>query len=262
MSETSHNARIEPEEVHHHNSWAPLIIAIGSPLVGLGILYPKSLLPVGIIVSLVGLMWWFREDIKRFREEPDEHHSYRGMHPIQLGMWFFIGSEVIIFGSLFAIWFVAQAQLGADFRPHDVHLPLDVALINTALLVSSGGALHWGMTRLKKEDQKGYIRGLGLSCLLGLAFVALQVQEYVTLVHEGFTIQSGIFGSAFYILTGTHGLHVAGGLFYLLMILGRSVGAGQTKNRHMAIEAGAMYWHFVDVVWIFLVIVVYMGALG
>lgn len=248
----------------HHGSWAPLIVALfGAPFLALGILFPMTALPVGLVGMTIGLGWWFREDVKRFRKlvKGQVHDADHDIGKLDRGIWsmlLFLGSEVIVFGSLFAIWFVGKSQLGAGFQPEGVHLPVPTALINTALLVASGGVLHWGMQRLKKENRKPFLVAMFLSIVLGLVFLVLQIREYVVLVGEGFTLKSGLFGSSFYSLTGTHGLHVAGGLLFLIIVFWRSLIGSQTAKHHIALETAAMYWHFVDAVWIVLVAIVYL----
>jgi cytochrome c oxidase subunit III len=259
------------EHVEHITSWAPLIIALGVPFLYLAMLYPAVGLAIGVPVMAIGLGWWIREDVKRFAKvvkRPKE----KGVPGPLWGTWLFIGTEILIFGGIFAVWFVGKYGGEAVWGVHDnydpIHLPLVETAINTAILVASGGTLHWGYLGLKRNNHRRFITGLVLTILLGTVFLAGQVREYLHLMEQGITLQgvgepggipNDIFGSAFYMLTGTHGLHVAGGLFVLLIVLYRALKKTQTKDHHVITEAAAIYWHFVDVVWLLLFAVVYLN---
>ena len=133
-----------------------------------------------------------------------------------------------------------------------------VPFYNTMILLSSGATVTWAHWGLKKGSRQQLIIGLALTVILAVLFVFLQVQEYGHAFHElGLTLNSGIYGATFFILTGFHGFHVTMGAIMLCSILGRSIKGHFTAERHFAFEAVAWYWHFVDVVWLGLFIFVY-----
>ncbi len=133
-----------------------------------------------------------------------------------------------------------------------------VPFYNTMILLSSGGTVTWAHWGLKKGSRQQLIIGLALTVILAVLFVILQVQEYGHAFHElGLTLNSGIYGATFFILTGFHGFHVTMGAIMLSCILGRSTKGHFTAERHFGFEAVAWYWHFVDVVWLGLFIFVY-----
>jgi cytochrome c oxidase subunit III len=251
----------------HITSWAPIVIALSVPFLYLALLWPKVGLPIGLVIGAVGLGQWIREDMKRFQRGSFSHHE--GQPGPIVGTILFIGTEVLIFGGIFAVWFVGKfhaASQGRVWGPGEhAELPILATAINTAVLVASGGTLHWGYLRLKQNDMRGFRIGLILTLILGAAFLIQQVREYLNLIGEGLTIKGsddyGLFGSAFYMLTGTHGAHVAGGLFVLFIVLLRTLKKTQSKEHHVLLESAAIYWHFVDVVWLFLFAVVYLGWL-
>lgn len=245
----------------HHGSWAPIVAAAAVGFLYLGILYPRVALPVGVAIGAVGLGRWLREDVVRFRGVVRSAPAEHGASGPVWGMALFIATEVLIFGSIFAIWFVGKFQAyghGHEWRPGHLGLPLVATGINTAVLVASGGTLHWGYLGLKKNQYRRFVAGLVLTILLGLAFLVQQVREYLSLIDEGLSIQTKLYGSSFFMLTGTHGAHVAGGLFFLSIVLWRSLKRTQSAQHHVALETAAFYWHFVDVVWLFLFVVVYL----
>lgn len=249
----------------HHGSWAPIIIAASVAFLYMGLKWPMMMLPIGLVIGGIGLTWWIREDVVRFRAIAHQHQPHVGYPGPVWGVILFIATEVMIFASLFAVWFVGKSQALAkgEWRPGDLHLPIESTGLNTIILIASGATLHWGYMRLKKSDQCGYLIGLALTIILGAVFLFNQVREYGELIHEGLTFQGykglpDLYGSTFYMLTGTHGFHVAGGLLYLIIVFLRSMTGGQTKENHVALETASLYWHFVDVVWIFLYVVVYL----
>ena len=133
-----------------------------------------------------------------------------------------------------------------------------VPFYNTMILLSSGGTVTWAHWGLKKGSRQQLIIGLALTVILAVLFVFLQVQEYGHAFHElGLTLNSGIYGATFFILTGFHGFHVTMGAIMLSCILWRSIKGHFTAERHFGFEAVAWYWHFVDVVWLGLFIFVY-----
>ena len=179
-----------------------------------------------------------------------------------LAMVFFIGSEAMLFGSFFTAYFFVRFNVATVWPPLDpqgvqFELPKVITGVNTAILVSSSFTLHWGEHRLRHHnDRKGLERGLLVTIFLGATFLIIQINEYI---HLGFTPQTGAFGSAFYTLTGFHGLHVLVGLTILGIMLRRVVTARDfSPNWSTPLGAGSLYWHFVDVVWVILFLLVYI----
>jgi cytochrome c oxidase subunit 3 len=179
-----------------------------------------------------------------------------------LAMVFFIGSEIMLFGSLFAAYFFVRFNvadqwppLNADGEPFE--LPVVLTGLNTAILVASSFTLHWAEHRLKHyNDRKSLERGMIVTLILGLTFLVIQINEYV---HLGFTPKDTAFGSTFYTLTGFHGLHVFVGLSILTLCFIRIKRARDfSPTWSTPLQAGALYWHFVDVVWVILFILVYL----
>jgi cytochrome c oxidase subunit 3 len=130
--------------------------------------------------------------------------------------------------------------------------------MNTLILLTSGATITWAHWGLKENDQKKLTLGLALTIGLGFLFVVLQAWEYQHAYHElNLTLESGVYGSTFYILTGFHGFHVTMGAVMLSAILVRAIKGHFTPHNHFAFEAVAWYWHFVDVVWLGLFVFVY-----
>jgi cytochrome c oxidase subunit 3 len=178
-----------------------------------------------------------------------------------LGMVIFIGSEIMLFASFFTAYFLIRFNIAQNNWPpiasngKPFELPKLITGINTIILVSSSFTVWYAEHSLNAGNRKGLRRGLILTIMLGATFLIIQINEYI---HIGFTPQNKAFGSTFYALTGLHGAHVFVGLTILTFLLIR-VGVGDfTKERHAPLAAGSVYWHFVDVVWVLLFLLVYI----
>ena len=175
---------------------------------------------------------------------------------VLLGVKLGILSEIMLFGALFAAYFVERAAsvgwppLGSGVERPELLLPA----INTALLVTSSVTMQLAVGAARAGSRRRLLRWLGLTLLLGAVFLGVQVYEFLT---NGFGLSSGVFGSTFYILTGFHGAHVLAGLILLAIITNRTRLGLITAERHTAVEATSYYWHFVDVVWLFLFTTLY-----
>jgi cytochrome c oxidase subunit 3 len=190
------------------------------------------------------------------------HDTKRGgMDAALLGMMLFIASEVMFFAALFAAYFNAKATLPV-FPPEgyqDVLQVIPVPLIATAILITSSFTMQWGTSRIRKGDRTGLNRAVAVTLALGVIFLGIQLYDYWELVTvEGFSIDSGIYGTLFYTMTGFHGAHVLGGVIGLAVILSRGLAGQFTRRHHVAVEAVHYYWHFVDVVWVLLFLVLYV----
>lgn len=188
---------------------------------------------------------------------PAAHHSSK-VDPQTLGILLFIISEVMLFGAFFASYFFLRvvASDGA-WPPEPFELPVAVAGVNTAILVSSSFTIHWALHSIKQGNRAGLKLGLLMTWLLGATFLFIQVNEYV---HIGFSIRDLGFGSIFYGLTGLHGAHVAVGLMLLTFANVRAFRGhfGPEPKNHLGVEVPGIYWHFVDIMWIIVFTSVYI----
>ncbi|MEB3330097.1 MAG: cytochrome c oxidase subunit 3 [Candidatus Sericytochromatia bacterium] len=210
-----------------------------------------------MIVAMIGWWWELVRDNKLDENSllgtPDD--ARRGL---RIGFGFFIGSEVMFFAAFFAYYFYART-LAPVWPPEGFSkLPWDIALVNTALLVLSGFFYMRGEHNLEHGHTKAALPWMGLALLLGFIFLGVQAKEWQHLIHEGFTVQSGPMGTAFYLLTGFHGFHVIIGAIFITVVTFRIWLNHFSTKKHFAMTAAGWYWHFVDVVWIGLVLAVYL----
>ncbi|MGH2778015.1 MAG: cytochrome c oxidase subunit 3 [Actinomycetota bacterium] len=177
-----------------------------------------------------------------------------------LGMVIFITSELMFFGALFGAYFTIRAQAG-EWPPGDTpHIDALRTGVFTVFLVASSFTQHLGVLAIGRGNRGGLLRWTGITILLGVLFLAGQGLEYAELFAEDFTIGTNVFGTLFFTMTGFHGLHVAGGLLMLSIVVAKGRMGHLTAERHGPAEAVGYYWHFVDVVWILLFTVLYLLA--
>jgi cytochrome c oxidase subunit 3 len=185
---------------------------------------------------------------------PAPHYSSR-VEPQLLGMLLFIISEVMLFGSFFTAYFFIRVVGNADWMPKGDELPVAIAGVNTAILLSSSFTMHWALESVRNENRAGMRMGLLTTFLLGLTFLTVQINEYV---HIGFAPHDHAQGTIFYSLTGLHGAHVFVGLSLLLMANIRAFRGHFSAKEHRGVEVPGIYWHFVDVMWIIVYSTVYV----
>ena len=184
----------------------------------------------------------------------EEHEELTGRGINWWGMIFFISSEALIFANLIASYLYLEIRNGSWQLPTDLTYPL----INTFILLGSSIPIRVAGAGIAAGNQRNLKLGLSLTILMGAAFLGGQVYEYSNLFGQHFTPQATIFGSSFFTLTGFHGLHVTIGLIFLIIVLLRSLRGDFTAKKHWAAQAGEMYWHFVDGVWVFVFSIVYL----
>jgi cytochrome c oxidase subunit 3 len=185
---------------------------------------------------------------------PEAHRSSR-VEPQLLGMLLFIISEIMVFGAFFTAYFFIRVAQGDPWPAPGTHLPLEVAGVNTAILVSSSFTLHWAEQSIKKGNRFGLKAGILTTFLLGCAFLFIQINEYANI---GFAPQDQAQATIFYSLTGLHGAHVFIGLLLLLTVTIRSFRGHYSPEEHRGIEIPGIYWHFVDAMWLVVYFTVYV----
>ncbi|QGN06916.1 heme-copper oxidase subunit III [Halorhabdus sp. CBA1104] len=253
-------------------SWWPFITAVGGAgfyvgvalwVLGMGedalvgsIVGPATIAG-SVLLLLVGMYGWlYHAFVADFWERGT---ATRSSSALRFGMLLFLGSEIATFGAGFVYYFFIRA--GA-WPPQELpHLLGSLVLINTTILIASSVTLHFAHVYLRRGNRKRFMQLLGVTLALGVVFIAGQAYEYYEfIIGEGFSITEGTFGSAFYGLTGLHGAHVTLGAILLGIIYARGLAGQYTEHRHTSVSTVSMYWHFVDAVWIFLVVALYVGA--
>nr|APX40647.1 cytochrome c oxidase subunit 3 [Crioceris asparagi] len=221
-------------------------------------LYEINLFLISIFsMMLIMYLWW--RDITR-------EGTFLGFHTFKVtlglrwGMILFIVSEIFFFISFFWGFFhsslAPSIELGVTWPPNEIMTfnPMEIPLLNTLILLTSGLTVTWAHHSLMENNYSQTIQGLAMTVLLGIYFTILQGYEYM---EAPFTIADSIYGASFFMATGFHGLHVMIGTTFLLVCLIRHFLGHFSSKHHFGFEAAAWYWHFVDVVWLFLYISIY-----
>src|SRR6202047_4293918 len=239
--------------MHHIVAYAPLILGIGV---------------IGIAYTMIG---WWRDVI--FDAEVEHDHTRVVQISHRYGMILFIASEVMFFVAWFWAYFntalfpdqfrdIARiAYTGGVWPPKGVDTfdPWHFPLLNTLILLTSGTTVTWAHHSLLENDRKGLVWGLALTIALGLSFTCVQAWEYM---HALFHYSGNIYGATFFMATGFHGAHVIIGSIFLVVCRLRAIAGHFTPKQHLGFEFAAWYWHFVDVVWLFLFACIYVWGAG
>jgi len=213
---------------------------------------------LGVTAIMICMFFWWKDVI--YESVVERAHTKIAEVGLRYGMTLFIASEVMFFFAFFWAFFSASLfpteAIGYVWPPVNIHtIPaFDLPFLMTMILLLSGCTVTWAHHAILKGDNKNAVKALGFTVLLGIFFLGFQVYEYAT-AHFGFT--EGIFASTFFMATGFHGFHVLVGTVFLFVCYRRAKKGHFTPERHFGFEAAAWYWHFVDVVWLFLFISVY-----
>jgi cytochrome c oxidase subunit III len=186
---------------------------------------------------------------------PPEANQSSRVDAQMLGMLLFIISEIMVFGAFFTAYFFVRVVGGAEWPAEGTHLPVAIAGVNTAILLSSSVTMHWALECAKAGNRRGLQAGMLTTFLLGTTFLFVQINEYVNI---GFSPQDSAQGTIFYGLTGLHGAHVFVGLTLLAMVTVRAFRGHFTPKEHRGVEVPGIYWHFVDVMWVIVYTSVYL----
>ena len=234
------------------------------PLFGIGGIWymhggPLYAFLAGFVVVLVVMYNWWKDVVVEANGGID--HTAEVQHGLRMGMLLFIVSEVMFFFAFFWAYFAntvpAISRVAHAVWPPEGIVPLpawDIPFLNTLILLSSGVTVTYAHHALRLGDHKRCASGLLLTILLGATFTGFQAYEYI---HASFKFTDGIYSSTFYLATGFHGFHVLVGTIFLIVCYFRTLKGHFTAEQHVGFEAAAWYWHFVDVVWLFLFCSIY-----
>nr|ADZ56266.1 cytochrome c oxidase subunit III [Bryodema luctuosum luctuosum] len=251
-----------PFHMVDYSPW-PLMGSIGMMMMLMGLtswfhMYNINLLMIGMMTTILATIQWWRDVIRE--------STFQGLHTklvsmgMRWGMILFIVSEVLFFISFFWAFFNSSLsptiELGMTWPPMGIQSfnPMHIPLLNTVILLASGVTVTWTHHSIMESNYSQTTQGLFFTVLLGVYFTMLQMYEYWD---APFTIADAVYGSTFFVATGFHGLHVIIGLLFLLTCFIRHLMNQFSPSHHFGFEAAAWYWHFVDVVWLFLYLSIY-----
>ncbi|YP_002808594.1 cytochrome c oxidase subunit III (mitochondrion) [Tachypleus tridentatus] len=217
-----------------------------------------TLLILGFTIMLMTMIQWWRDIIREATYQGN--HTSKVILGLRWGMILFIISEILFFVSFFWAFFHSSLspsiELGSSWPPTGIYPfnPFQIPLLNTAILLSSGVTITWAHHSIMENNYMQSVQALFLTVILGIYFTSLQAWEYW---EAPFSISDSAYGTTFFVATGFHGLHVIIGTSFLFICLFRLLSFHFSPNHHFGFEAAAWYWHFVDVVWLFLFISIY-----
>jgi len=260
----SQNTQKHPFHLVDPSPW-PLVAAIGGfTMTSGGVMYMHnyigggSIFLLGVFITLFVMFTWWRDIVREGTLEGQ--HTYDVQLGLRMGMLLFIVSEVMFFFAFFWAFFHSSLSPTFDTGAYwpvegiPVMNPWEIPLLNTILLLSSGMTVTWAHHAIVAGARREALVGLIGTVILAIIFTALQGFEYM---HAPFTISDGVYGSCFYLATGFHGFHVFIGTVFLAICTIRLMYHHFTREHHFGFEAAAWYWHFVDVVWLFLFVTIY-----
>ena len=249
---------VSPSPWPFNTSFSLLVVTFSAVLVFQGFTRAVDVIDIGLLSVILSMSLWFRDVISE--------GTYLGNHTLavqrglNMGVGLFIVSEALFFLAIFWAFFHSALsptiELGAKWPPMGIEAinPFELPLLNTVILLSSGVTVTYAHHSLIQGNRSGALYGLVYTVILAIIFTAFQAVEYTV---SSFTISDGTYTSCFYFGTGFHGLHVIIGTAFLSVGLWRLLAYHLTENHHLGLESGILYWHFVDVVWLFLYISVY-----
>nr|WRQ18152.1 cytochrome c oxidase subunit 3 [Dryodurgades tortilis] len=217
-----------------------------------------SLMVIGLIITTLTMFQWWR-DVTR-------ESTYQGMHTnkvftsMKIGMIMFIISEILFFSSFFWAFMHSSLspnmEIGTTWPPAGIKTfnPTNIPMLNTMILLSSGMSMTWAHNAILNKNYSQLMHSLIITITLGIYFSILQFYEYY---EAPFSMADSIYGSTFFMSTGFHGIHVMIGTMFIIVSMFRIKNLHMSNKHHMGFEASAWYWHFVDVVWLFLYLLIY-----
>ena len=186
-----------------------------------------------------------------------EHQTSTGLDNTKLAMWAFLGSECLFFGSLITTYLLYRNRTGDGPTPEEIY-DIPYTSVSSFVLLMSSLTMVLALAAIQRGDHRNCRIWLLATAFLGMSFVGGQVFEFTEFVHEGLTLSTSPFGSAFFVTTGFHGAHVTGGILMLLSLYGMSLAGKLPTEDARKVELVGLYWHFVDVVWIVIFTVIYL----
>jgi len=256
------------EGAAHHGSVWPFVAGFGASIGYAGLILDLRILAFGVFVFVVGALGWLRDDIRSpsiasygaFAARPGEVR----VSSRKIATWLFLATEIMFFSAIIGVSWSLRTRSADWGRPGEV-LNVPLTGLNTFILICSSLTMVEALAAVERGNQKQLKMFLAATLVLGITFLSIQAFEYTKLFfEEGLTFTGApgginpLYGSTFYIQTGVHGSHVFAGVLAMAYTTIKAFKGGFTKENHEAVELVGLYWHFVDVVWIFLFTIVYL----
>jgi cytochrome c oxidase subunit I+III len=246
----------ETQTEENKSTFVPLILSAGIAVLLLGIVVYIPLIIAGLIIIGAAIFKVFKDGAsEKFalrKQVEEEKYPLESVNKEKLGLWIFLASEILIFGSLIVAYIYVRVSSGSwpvATQTHNVY----IGMTNTIILLTSSLAMILGLYYIRLGNVKALKICLASTFALGAVFLTIKLGiEWPTLYRNGFTINSGLPASSYFVLTGLHAAHVAVGMVAVGYLMFRANRGGFTSTNHIAVENVGLYWHFVDIVWMIL----------
>jgi cytochrome c oxidase subunit I+III len=251
-----------PEEEESKPTFVPIVIAAGAAVFMFGLVVFWPLMIVGLVILAAAIVKVLKEGSQekfvKIGESLKENFPFENLGKEKVGVWIFLTSEVLLFGGLITAYVYVRASSSVwpdTLQTHNILL----GTVNTIVLLTSSLAIILALNAIRNGDARGLKIGLVSAFALGLTFLVIKLGfEWPAELSSGFTPNSGLPGSTYFALTGIHSMHVAVGLLAVGYLMFRAFSGGFTKDKHSGVENVGLYWHFVDIVWMFLFTLFYI----
>ena len=258
----AHAAGTEHGEAHF--SSRPIQLSFGAMIFLMGAAFYPGILAIGLMVVggalfAVALGGWARDDLRhKFAPPPEEEGDrwpFQGVSKMKLGMWVFLSSEIVLFGSFLAAYIFIRGAAVTFPAPGSIH-DIPLGTLNTIILATSGLTMFLAIQAIRQGDRRRLMQWMSVTFMLGSTFMGIKISEWVNLGSSGFTLSApypfNLAASAYYIIVGLHGAHVTAGLIMMVYLMKKTKDGNYTKESHEAIENFGLYWAFIDIVWCFI----------
>jgi len=233
-----------------HLSYWPIIVAFAAFVFLFGVVTSWIILQFGVGLGIIGIYLYARENFVA-KEPKSEKWPFEKVNNMKLGVWIFLASEIIFFSALLGAYIFVRANSASWPAPGEF-LSLQHGAINTFILLTSSFTAIVALMFAKTNSRRGVVASLLLTLTLGIVFIINKMSEWFELFEHGFVFSSGLPASSYFLITGVHGGHVLIGLFIVIFLLLRTSGKKPVREHSAGIEYFGLYWHFVDIVWVFL----------
>jgi cytochrome c oxidase subunit 3/cytochrome o ubiquinol oxidase subunit 3 len=190
-------------------------------------------------------------------DEHPVHATATGVSNPKMAMWAFLGSECLLFGALISTYILYRHRSVSGPTPHQLY-DIPFTSVSSFVLLMSSLTMVLALAAIQRGDLRRMRVWLSSTALLGSVFIAGQIYEFTSFVHEGMSLKTNVTSGAFFVLTGFHGVHVTLGIIMLLSLVNLSIRGKLPQEKHEVVEIAGLYWHFVDIVWVIIFTVVYL----
>jgi cytochrome c oxidase subunit I len=245
------------------STW-PILTALALLVVAAGALLHPAVVAVGAVLTLAGTLGFAVEHLpvtaRDGHDEADEHRGTTGLDHRKMGIWAFLGSECLFFGTLISTYVIYKGRSLTGPHPHgkDGILNIPLTSISTFDLLMSSFSMVLAVAAIERGDRRATRRWLGVTVVGGLVFLGFQAYEFTEFLHRGLGLTTNLFANTFYVMVGFHGAHVSVGVLWLAVLLALALRGRIGRGQAVLVDMAGLYWHFVDVVWIAIFTLIYL----